>query len=99
MVATFLDLAASSLSITERQPELSSALCLIMQAVIFGMFGISELQSLNASPVHCACASELKAKLWLVDTAETVKAMARIKPAWRSLLVKELVMFGSHWHR
>ena len=96
MVATFLDLAASSLSITERQPELSSALCLIMQAVIFGMFGISELQSLNASPVHCACASELKAKLWLVDTAETVKAMARTRPAWRSLLVKELVMFGSH---
>jgi hypothetical protein len=34
-----------------------------------------------------------------VDTAETVKAMARTKPAWRSLLVKELVMFGSHWHR
>ena len=99
MVATFLDLAASSLSITERQPELSSALCLTMQAVIFGMFGISELQSLNASPVHCACASALKAKLWPVDTAETVKAIARTKPAWRSLLVKELVMFGSHWHR
>jgi hypothetical protein len=54
---------------------------------------------LKASPVHCACASELKAKLWLVDTAETVKAMARTKPTWRSLLVKELVMFGSHWHR
>jgi hypothetical protein len=34
-----------------------------------------------------------------VETAETVKAMARTKPTWRSLLVKELVMFGSHWHR
>ena len=30
---------------------------LIMQAVIFGMFGISELQRRKASPVHICCAS------------------------------------------
>jgi hypothetical protein len=58
--ATFLDLpAAISLSITARQPVLSLALFLIMQAVIFGMFGISELQRRKASPVHWAAASEL----------------------------------------
>jgi hypothetical protein len=33
-----------------------------MQAVIFGMSGISELHSRNASPVHICCASALKAK-------------------------------------
>ena len=48
---------------TVRQPGLNCARCFIMQAVIAGMFGISELQSLNASPVHCARASSLKAKL------------------------------------
>ena len=47
---------------TPRQPTLRSARCFTMQAVIFGMFGISELQRRNASPVHCCCASELKAK-------------------------------------
>ena len=93
VVATFLDVAAF-LSITARQPAESWALCLYMQAVIAGMFGISELQNLKASPVHCACASELKAKLWLVEITEAVRAKASTKPAWRSLLVKA-VMFGS----
>src|ERR1700720_763 len=61
--------AARSRSITVRQPVLSSALCLNMQAVIFGTSGISELHSRNASPVHICCASALKAKLWLDDSA------------------------------
>jgi TRAP-type mannitol/chloroaromatic compound transport system permease large subunit len=49
----------------------------IMQAVIFGMFGISELQRRNASPVHICCASALKAKLAVEETAESEAA----KPA------------------
>jgi hypothetical protein len=72
---------------------------LIMQAVIAGMFGISELQRRNASPVHICCSSELKAKLWLVDSAETETANASTKPAWRILRVKDAFIFGSHWHR
>ena len=65
---------------TPRQPALRSVRCLIMQAVIFGIFGISELQRRNASPVHCCCASELKAKLAVDETAanEAVKASARL---------------------
>ena len=55
--------AARSLSITERQPALKLGAMLIMQAVIFGMFGISLLHRRKASPVHCCCASALKAKL------------------------------------
>ena len=42
-----------------RQPGVSCARCLIMQALTAETFGISELQSLNASPVHCARASSL----------------------------------------
>jgi hypothetical protein len=72
---------------------------LIMQAVIAGMFGMSELHRRNASPVHICCASALKAKLALDDNADTEKAMADIKLAWRNLRVKEEVMFGSHRRR
>src|SRR6185437_1971411 len=77
LVATCLDLAANSLSITARQPALKSDRCFTMQAVIFGMLGISELQSLKASPVHCACASALKAKLCVEDTAEIAREIGR----------------------
>ena len=81
MVTTFLDLAASSLSITARQLVLRSDRCLSMQAVIFGIFGISKLQRRKASPVHICCASALKAKLSVARTAETARAKARTKPA------------------
>src|ERR1700682_315336 len=87
--ATLLDcLAARSLSITVRQPVLRSARCLYMQAVIFGMLGISELQSRNASPVHICCASALKAKLEVEDSADRETAKASTKPAWRSVLAR-----------
>jgi hypothetical protein len=59
------------------------------------MFGISELQRRNASPVHICCASALKAKLELDDSAEKETANASTKPAWRRVLVKEAVIFGS----
>jgi hypothetical protein len=59
------------------------------------MFGISELQRRNASPVHICCASGLKAKLELDDSAENETANASTKPAWRIALVKEAVIFGS----
>src|SRR5207248_11159769 len=93
--ALFDFLAARSRSITVRQPVLSSARCLNMQAVIFGMFGISSLQRRKASPVHCDCASALKAKLAVEDSAEIEAAKARAIPAWRMVLVKALVMVGS----
>jgi hypothetical protein len=67
-----------------------------MQAVMAGMLGISELHSRNASPVHICCASALKAKLALDDSAEKEAAKAMTKPAWRIVLVKEAVMLGSH---
>jgi hypothetical protein len=37
---------------------------------MFGMFGISELQRRNASPVHICWASALKAKLEVEEIAE-----------------------------
>src|SRR3954471_17132883 len=80
--ATLLDFwAARSRSITLRQPVLRSDLCLNMQAVIFETFGISLLQRRKASLVHIDCASELKAKLEVADSAENETAMARAKPA------------------
>src|SRR5277367_6474720 len=88
-----------SRSITVRQPLLSSVRCLNMQAVIFGMFGISELHRRKASLVHICCASALKAKLWLDENADSEVARARIKPAWRTVLVKDAVILGSHWPR
>ena len=70
-------------------------MCLIMQAVIFEMLGISELHKRKASPVHICCASALKAKLALDDRAEKEIAKANTKPAWRILLEKEAVIFGT----
>src|SRR5713226_4288993 len=93
--ATLDRCAARSRSITVRQPLLRSARCFIMQAVILEMLGISELQSRNASPVHICCASALKAKLALEDNAEKETANASTKPAWRIVLVREAVIFGS----
>lgn len=40
-----------------RQPGLSKALLRIMQAVMRSMFGISEPQTRNASPLHACCCS------------------------------------------
>src|SRR5271165_5094641 len=96
-VATFFLAPARSRSMTERQPLLRSARCFIMQAVIFGMFGISELQRRKASPVHICCASALKAKLEVDESADSEAARARTKPAWRTVLVKDAVILGSHW--
>jgi hypothetical protein len=56
-----------------------------MQAVMRGIFGISELQNLNASPVHICCASELKA--WLAFGNTTVSANNVTEtPALRNVL-------------
>ena len=71
--------------------------CFIMQAVIFGMFGISELQRRNASPVHIDWASALKAKPEVEVTAENEAAMASAKPALRTVFVKKAVIFGYRW--
>ena len=51
--------AAKSRSNTARQPALRSLRCLTMQAVIFGILGISAEHSRNASPVHICCASSV----------------------------------------
>jgi hypothetical protein len=66
--------------ITVRQPALRLARCFIMQAVMHGMSGISELHRRNASPVHICCASGLKAKLPFDDTAAKASAKAAAKP-------------------
>jgi hypothetical protein len=95
--ATLLDLWASSRSITLRQPLLRLARCFIMQAVIFETLGISELHSRIASPVHICCASALKAKLEVDDNADIEAAKASTKPARRSVLAKDAVIFGSPW--
>src|ERR1700710_2893426 len=96
--ATLLDdLAAISRSITVRQPVLSSARCLYMQAVIFGMFGISELQRRKASPVHRCCASELKAKPEVDDTAPRDAISVRMATVLRMVRVSCAFMVGSCW--
>ena len=81
---------ARVLSITARQPALRSERCLIMQAVIFGMLGISGEHRRKASPVHICCASAEKAKLDVVETIETIAAMPRARPVSRILLVRDL---------
>jgi hypothetical protein len=68
-----------------------------MQAVIFGILGISELQRRNASPVHCCCASELKAKLAVDETAAKEVVKASTKLTLRTVLKKVAVIFGSCW--
>jgi hypothetical protein len=70
---------------------------LIMQEVIAGILGISELHRRNASPVHIDCASALKAKPEVDVTAEIEAAKTSAKPALRMVLVKVAVMFGSCW--
>ena len=81
--ATLRDCAARSRSSTVRQPLERLARCLIMQAVILGMLGISELQRRNASPVHIDCASALKAKLEVAETAGKAAAKASAKVTLR----------------
>jgi hypothetical protein len=54
-----------------------------MHAVMAGMLGISELHRRNASLVHICCASALKAKLALDDSAEKETAKAATNPARR----------------
>ena len=83
---------ARFLSITARQPALKSERCLIMQAVIFGMLGISDEHRRKASPVHICCASAEKAKLELVEAIETMAAMPRARLASRRLAEKDLVL-------
>src|SRR4029450_11973527 len=68
-----------------------------MQDVIFGIFGISELQRRNASPVHICCASALKAKLAVDETAENETAKASARLTLRMVVAKSAVIFGSHW--
>src|ERR1700687_1968845 len=68
-----------------------------MHAVIAEILGISELHRRNASPLHICCASALKAKLALDDSAEQATAKASTRPAWRIVLVRDAVIFGSHW--
>jgi hypothetical protein len=74
---------------------LSSALRLSMQALVLGMFGISELHRRNASPWHADRDSALKAKLEVEASAEKEVAKASTKTAWRIVLVKAAVIFGS----
>src|ERR1700685_782030 len=95
--ATLLGFSDAILSITARQPVLSSALRFTMQAVIFGMLGISEAQRRNASPYHICCASALKAKLARVDRPEIEAATASTRVARRSVLEKDAVILGSRW--
>jgi hypothetical protein len=68
-----------------------------MHAVMAGMLGISELHRRNASLVHICCASALKAKLALDDSAEKETAKAATNPARRSVLERNAVIVGSHW--
>jgi hypothetical protein len=54
-----------------------------MQAVMRGILGISELHRRKASPLHICCASTVKAKPELDDSAETDIATVSAKPARR----------------
>jgi hypothetical protein len=73
----------------------SCARFFIMQAVMAGTFGMSELHRRNASPVHICCASALKAKLEVDANAQKEPANASTTAALRIVLVKDAVMFGS----
>src|SRR4030088_3462889 len=90
-----LEAAASSLSITWRQPTLRLARCLRMHAVIFAMSGNSELHRRNRSPVHICCASALKAKLEDVESTDMETARATITPILRVVLVYCEIIFSS----
>jgi len=61
-----------------------------MHVINFETFGISLLQSRNASPVIC-CASGLKA--WLaVGPAQRPTTKAVVNPAWRTVLCESKFM-------
>jgi hypothetical protein len=62
-----------------------------MHAVIFGMLGISDEHRRKASPVHCCCASDEKAKLEVVEIIETMAAKPRARLVSRILAVRDLV--------
>ena len=79
--ATLCGFAARPLSSSTRQPELRLERFLTMQAVIRLMFGISELHRRNASPVHCRCASAVKAKLGLASAVREI-ATASVAAIW-----------------
>jgi hypothetical protein len=61
------------------------------------MLGISELHRRNASPEHICCASALKAKLDVDETADREAAKARAKLTLQTLLLKKAVIVGPHW--
>src|SRR5437660_6345652 len=69
--------AACSRSITARQPGLTCARFLAMQAVILWTLGTSWPHSRMASPVHICCASHEKARLGRAESAVAAKAMAK----------------------
>src|SRR5260370_4162229 len=58
-----------------------------------GDFGTAQAERVAAA--HC-CASALKAKLALDDSAEQETAKASTKPARRIVPVRDAVIFGSH---
>ena len=68
--------AELSRSITARQPGLTLARCLCMQAVIRCTLGISWPHSRMASPLHICCASDASAGAVLAEKAVAAKAMA-----------------------
>jgi hypothetical protein len=98
--------AACSRSITARQPGLTCARFLAMQAVILWMLGTSWPHSRMASPVHICCASDENARLGRADSAVAARAMAKRSGI---LLVRWKVMDASprlravlaavHWGR
>jgi hypothetical protein len=64
-----------------------------MHAVTAETFGMAELQSRKASPVHICCASALKAKLE-VDAAQRPAAKATVNAAWRIVFCENEIMTG-----
>ena len=68
--------AAWSRSITARQPGLTCARSLTMQAVILWTLGTSWPHSRRASPVHICCASDEKAGPGRAESAVAAEAMA-----------------------
>lgn len=87
-----VDLAAISRSMTALQPADRLERCLTMQAVIFGMLGISELQRRKASPVHICCASELKANPGFEENAANEAASVSARAVLRMV---NAVILGS----
>jgi hypothetical protein len=78
---------------TVLQPALRLARCLSMHAVTAETFGMAELQSRKASPLHICCASALKAKLE-VDAAQRPTTKATVNPAWRNVFCGNEIIAG-----